>query len=78
MGEWTEAPITGHTWMDGRMGGRADGRTDGLSKLPVGCCCDNTAVNHLKYVDDIVLFAPSAKGLQRIIDVSYTYGCDND
>ena len=30
------------------------------------------------YADDIVLFAPSAKGLQRIIDVSYTYGCDND
>ena len=30
--------------------------------------------------DDIVLFAPSAKSLQRIIDVSYrpTYGCDND
>ena len=49
-----------------------------LSKLPVGCCCGNTVVNHLKYADDIVLFAPSAKGLQRIIDVSYTYGCDND
>ena len=28
--------------------------------------------------DDIVLFVPSAKSLQRIIDVSYTYGCDND
>ena len=24
------------------------------------------------------LLAPSAKGLQRIIDASYTYGCDND
>ena len=30
------------------------------------------------YADDIVLFAPSAKRLQRITDVSYTYGCDND
>ena len=50
-----------------------------LSKLPVGCCCGNTLVNHLMYAaDDIVLFAPSAKGLQRIIDVSYTYGCDNN
>ena len=29
------------------------------------------------YADDIILFAPSANGLQRIIDVSYTYGCDN-
>ena len=49
-----------------------------LSKLPVGCCCGNTVVNHLMYADDIVLFAPSAKGLQRIIDVRYTYGCDSD
>ena len=49
-----------------------------LSKLPVGCCCGNTVVNHLMYAVDIVLFAPSAKGLQRITDVSYTYGCDND
>ena len=49
-----------------------------LSKLPVGCCSGNTVVNHLMYADDIVLFAPSAKGLQRITDVSYTYGCDND
>ena len=32
----------------------------------------------IMYADDIVLFAPSAKCLQRIIDVSYTYGCDND
>ena len=36
-----------------------------LSKLPVGCCCSNTVVNHLKYADDIVLFAPSAKELQK-------------
>ena len=51
-----------------------------LSKLPVGCCRGNTVLmpNHLMYADDIVLFAPSAKGLQRIVDVSYTYGCDND
>ena len=49
-----------------------------LSKLPVGCCYGNTVVNHLMYADDVVLFAPSAKGLRRIIDVSYTYGCDND
>ena len=27
-----------------------------LSKLPVGCCCGNTVVNHLMYADDIVLF----------------------
>ena len=49
-----------------------------LSKLPVDCCCCNNVVNHLMYADDTVLFAPSAKGLQRITDVSYIYGCDND
>ena len=25
-----------------------------------------------------MLLAPSAKGLQRLLDVSYNYGCDND
>ena len=33
------------------------------------------------YADDIVLFAPSAKGLQNTINVCYAYGrygCDND
>ena len=43
-----------------------------------GSCCGNTVVNHLMNADDIVLFVPSAKSLQRIINVSYTYGCDND
>ena len=89
-----------------------------LSKQPVGCCCGKTVVNHLMYADDIVLLAPSAKGLlapsakgllapsakgllapsakgllapsakgllasstkglQRLLDASYTYGCDKD
>ena len=30
------------------------------------------------YADDIVLFAPSAKGLQKTVNVCYAYGCDND
>ena len=33
-----------------------------------------TSVNHLMHADDIVLFDPSAKGLQRTINVC----CDND
>ena len=32
----------------------------------------------LGYADDIVLFAPSAKGLQMTINMCYAYGCDND
>ena len=35
------------------------------------CVC---MVNHILYADDIVLFAPSAKGLQK----SHTYGCNHD
>ena len=30
------------------------------------------------YTDDIVLFSPSSKWLQKLLDVSYAYGCDND
>ena len=30
------------------------------------------------YADDIVVFAPSAKGLQKNVNVCYAYGCDND
>ena len=38
-----------------------------LQKLPVGCCCGDMVVNHLMYADDIVLLAPSGKGMQTII-----------
>ena len=30
------------------------------------------------YADEIVLFAPSAKGLQKRLDISHTYGCYHD
>ena len=45
-----------------------------LQKLPVGCCCGDMVVNHLMYEDDIVLIAPSGKGMQTIIDATYAYG----
>ena len=48
-----------------------------LMKLPIGCCSD-TIVSHLMYADDTVRLAPLAKGLQRLLDVSYSYGCGND
>ena len=52
--------------------------SESLSKLHVGCCCGNTVVNHIMYADDIVLFAPSAKGLHNTINVCYAHGCDAD
>ena len=48
-----------------------------LMKLPIGCCSGDTIINHLIY-DDTVLLAPLAKWLQRSLDASYNYGCDND
>ena len=44
-----------------------------LQKLPIGCCSGDIVVNHL-YADDIVLLAPSAKGMQNIIEATYAYG----
>ena len=35
-----------------------------LKKLPVGCCCGDMVDNHPMYADDIVLLAPSGKGMQ--------------
>ena len=45
-----------------------------LQKLPAGCYCGDMVVNHLMYADDIVLLAPSGKGVQTIIDATYAYG----
>ena len=49
-----------------------------LKKLPIGCCSGDTIINYLIYADDIAQLAPSAKRLQRLLDLSYKYACDND
>ena len=49
-----------------------------LHRQPIGCSVGGTVVNHMLYADDIVLFAPSAKGLQKLLDLSHTYGCNHD
>lgn len=49
-----------------------------LLKLPIGCCSGEIVVNHLMYADDIVLLAPSAKGMQKLLDVTYEHGTLND
>ena len=48
-----------------------------LHKHPIGCSVGGTVVNHMLYADDIVFFALSAKGLQNILDLSHTYGCNH-
>ena len=50
-----------------------------LHRQSIGCSVGGTVVNHMLYADDIVLlFAPSAKGLQKLLDISHTYGCNDD
>ena len=49
-----------------------------LNKIPVGCCCGNIVVNHLMYADDLVVCAPSGKGIQKLLNVCDKYGNDND
>ena len=49
-----------------------------LHRHPIGCSVGGTVVNRMLYADDIVLFAPSAKGLQKLLDLSHTYGCNHD
>jgi exonuclease III len=51
-----------------------DKLTAKLNLISAGCCINNIFVNHLMYADDIVLFAPSAKGLQKLVNACYEYG----
>ena len=40
-----------------------------LRSLKIGCRLSNMIVNHLLFADDAVFFAPSAKGLQQLLDI---------
>ena len=35
-------------------------------------------INHLMYADDVVILSPSAKGLQRLINICAAYGDSHD
>jgi hypothetical protein len=49
-----------------------------LNVLPIGCYVGNVCVNHLMYADDIVLIAPSAAGLQKLVLVCEQFGASHD
>ena len=40
-----------------------------LQSKNIGCRLSNVIVNHLLFADDAVIFAPSAKGLQQLLDI---------
>ena len=45
-----------------------------LNSIAAGCYINNVFVNHLMYADDIVLMAPSVKGLQKLVTACHNYG----
>ena len=52
--------------------------SNNLNNLPVGCVIQKTLINHLMYAGDVVLFAPSVKGLQRLVNTCHLYGEDHN
>ena len=51
-----------------------DDLSKSLNKLSVGCYIKGQVLNHLMYADDNVLLAPSLKGLQKLLNITYSYG----
>ena len=55
-----------------------DSLSDILCKTECGCTMGGRMINHLMYADDVVILSPSAKGLQRLINICAAYGDSHD
>ena len=55
-----------------------DGLSDILCRTECGCTMGGRMLNHIMYADDLVLLSPSAKGLQRLVDICAAYGDIHD
>ena len=51
-----------------------DGLSDILCRTECGCTMGGRMINHIMYADDLVIVSPSAKGLQRLVDICAAYG----
>lgn len=49
-----------------------------LNAIYAGCYLGKSRINHLLYADDLVLFAPSAKGLQKLLDACSLFAAEHD
>jgi hypothetical protein len=49
-----------------------------LSLCHAGCVMNNMIINDFAYADDLVLVCPSAKGLQKLINICEQYGHVHD
>ena len=43
--------------------------SESLCNTQTGCNVGGVMINHLMYADDLVIISPSAKGLQRLVDI---------
>ena len=44
----------------------------------IGCSLSNVLYNHFFYTDDIVLLAPSSKGLQKLINLAVSFAISHN
>ena len=49
-----------------------------LNALTTGCIAGGRMINHLMYADDIVVFSPSAVGLEDLLRVCELFGIEHD
>ena len=49
-----------------------------LTLCKSGCYIDDQCMNHVMYADDVCLMAPSAIGLQKMLDVCFDFSLRND
>ena len=55
-----------------------DDLSQDLAMCKSGCYINEQCMNHVMYADDICLLAPSAIGLQRLLDVCFDFSIRND
>ena len=53
-----------------------DSLIDKICNMPVGCSLEGRKFNILCYADDVTLLAPSASGLQKLLDSFYSEICE--
>ena len=48
-----------------------------LNSIQSGCFVGSSLLNHLMFADDLCVFSPSVKGLQKLVNVSKEYAVNN-
>ena len=49
-----------------------------LNGVKIGCKLRNLLINHLFYADDLCIFSPSSRGLQKLLDICFECGSELD